>query len=118
MKIQLHPRHLHLSETIVSFASEKLSHLDDITASVISANVILTQHHAARPANRFTVKVRLAVPGRDVHAAESASDLYSAIDGVESKLARQLRKRKTRLKDFATRRVQRGRERMKLFGLE
>jgi putative sigma-54 modulation protein len=43
--------------------------------------------------------VHLAVPGPDIHAEESDADLYAAIDLVMDKLARQLRKRKTRLND-------------------
>jgi CheY-like chemotaxis protein len=41
--------------------------------------------------------VQLAVPGKDVFASDSDGDLYAAIDKVRAKLARRLRKRKTRL---------------------
>lgn len=118
MRIQFNPRHLQLTQPIASFASDKLSHLDALSETVISANVVLTHDQVAEPSKRFTVKVRLAVPGRDVHAAETARDIYSAIDGVEMKLARQLRKRKTRMKDRATRRLQRARERVKDLGAD
>jgi putative sigma-54 modulation protein len=53
----------------------------------------------AKPAERYSVKIHLAVPGPDIHAAESHADLYGALDLVVDKLARQLRKRKTRLND-------------------
>ena len=45
------------------------------------------------------IAVHLAVPGPDIHAEESHSVLYAALDLVTAKLARQLRKRKTRLTD-------------------
>jgi putative sigma-54 modulation protein len=54
---------------------------------------------AADPAARFTVSAHLAVSGPDLHAEESAADLYAALNAVKDKLARQLRKRKTRLTD-------------------
>ena len=66
-----------------------------------SRDIVLTQDGSVNPAKRFTVSVRLAVPGQDVQASQTGADLYAAIDRVQSKLARRLRKRKTR---FAVRR--------------
>jgi ribosome hibernation promoting factor len=117
MKIHLVPLRFQITEPIRNFACDKLSRLDEISGSISSAAVVLKQDHSAEPAKRFTAQVRLLVPGKSVHAAETASDLYSAIDGVENKLARQLRKRKTRMTDAVTRRLQRTRERVKLFGV-
>lgn len=97
MKIHLIPVHFQLTDAIASFASLKLAHLDVITDSICGAAVVLLQEPASEPSRRFTAKVHLAVPGRDLHAVETSSDMYAAIDGVRSKLARQLRKRKTRM---------------------
>jgi putative sigma-54 modulation protein len=117
MKIHMIPIRFELTEAIRAFAALKLSHLDVITDAVCGAAVVLSQEPCAQPGERFTAKVHLAVPGKDVHAEETSSDIYAAIDGVQSKLARQLRKRKTRLRDGATRRTQRARERLKFSGV-
>lgn len=117
MKIHLIPVHFDLTDAIASFTSLKINHLDVITDSICGAAVILAQEHSAEPAKRFTAKVHLAMPGKDLHAEESSSDIYAAIDGVQSKLARQLRKRKTRLTDGSVRRFQRSRERARYLGI-
>ena len=101
MKIHLVPHQLQLTETIQSFTEEKLAELEEIFPDVQSADIVLTRDGSVNPAKRFTVRVRLAVPGNDVRASETGADLYAAIDRVQSKLARRLRKRKTR---FAVRR--------------
>ena len=117
MHIHIIPLRFQLTDPIRSFASEKLAHLDAITDSISSAQVTLSRDNAAEPSRRFTAKVRLAVPGKDVHASESSEDLYSALDQVQSKLARQLRKRKTRLTDAVLRHGQRARKRADWNGL-
>lgn len=116
MNIHVIPRRLHLTDPLCDFAVEKLGHLESINDSIVEADVVLSREANSRPDARFKARVRLAVPGWTVHATESAGDLFSALDIVQSKLARQLRKRKTRLNQRATHRLQRRRERMKRSG--
>jgi putative sigma-54 modulation protein len=99
MQIHLSPRHLTLTAAIHGFVAEKIMRLEDIANQILAAHVVLLQDESAPPARRFCVKVHLALPGPDVHASDTEADLYAAIDKVSSKLARQLRKRKTRLTD-------------------
>jgi putative sigma-54 modulation protein len=99
MQIHLSPRHLRLTAAIHSHCAEKIAHLEDLAGEIVAAHIVLIHDEAAKPADRHTVKVHLAVPGPDIHAEESAEDLYAALDLVVDKLARQLRKRKTRMKD-------------------
>ena len=99
MQIHLSPRHLRLTAAIHMHTAEKISHLEELAGEIVAAHVVLIHDEAAKPADRFTVKVHLAVPGPDVHAQESAEELYAAIDMVVDTLARQLRKRKTRRTD-------------------
>jgi len=115
MKIHLVPHQLQLTETIQNFTEEKLAALEEISADVQSADIVLARDGGVNPARRFTVSVRVAVPGQDVHASETGPNLYAAIDRVRSKLARRLRKRKTR---FAVRRqkLQRTLERLRFSG--
>jgi putative sigma-54 modulation protein len=98
MQIHLSPRNVRLTAAIHQFVAEKVLQLEDL-AHILAAHVVLVHDEAAKPAARFAVKVHLAVSGPDIHAEQYAEDLYAALDLVADKLARQLRKRKTRLTD-------------------
>lgn len=99
MQIHLSPRHLRLTSAIHLHTVEKISHLEALAGEILAAHVVLIHDEVAKPADRYTVKVHIAVPGPDIYADESAQELYAAIDMVVDKLARQLRKRKTRRTD-------------------
>jgi putative sigma-54 modulation protein len=99
MQIHLSPRHLRLTAAIHQHTASKVLHLEELTDDIVAAHVVLIHDEAAKPSDRHTVKVHLAIPGPDIHAEESHFDLYAALDLVMDKLARQLRKRKTRLTD-------------------
>jgi putative sigma-54 modulation protein len=115
MNVHLVLRQLQLTEAIRAFTEEKLTALEHICPDMQSADVILAQNASVNPAKRFTITVRLAVPGKDIHASETAGDLYAAIDVVQNKLARRLRKRKTRF-ESARRKLQRMFERLRMSG--
>ena len=53
------------------------------------------------------------MPGKDIHAEDREGDLYAAIDLVVNKLARQLRKLKTRMVDGKKHKAQLAKERRK-----
>jgi putative sigma-54 modulation protein len=84
--------------------------LEDYT-EIIAAHLVLLHDEAAKPADRFVVKAHLAIRGPDVHAESRAETLHAALDLVGDKLARQLRKRKTKLTDKRRSKVQKERER-------
>jgi putative sigma-54 modulation protein len=104
MHIHLSPRHLVLTGAIHSFVAEKLSHLETITDEILAAHVVLL--HDESKTKKYAVKVHLGLPGPDIHAEDAEADLYAAIDKVTDKLARQLRKRKTRIKSAKKHRSQ------------
>jgi putative sigma-54 modulation protein len=110
MKIHLTPRHLRLTDAIEKQTVQKLAALTDINNRVVAAHVTIGQDPAANPESRFTVSARLSVAGPDLHAEVHSANLYAALDAVASKLARQLRKRKTRLTDHRRSRAQRAAE--------
>ena len=99
MQIHLSPRHVRLTAAIHQHTASKVLHLEDLAGDIVAAHVVLIHDKSADPADRHTVKVHLAIPGPDIHAQESHAELYGALDLVMDKLARQLRKRKTRLTD-------------------
>jgi len=94
--IHITAHHVHLSEFIHTFLQEKIGALARLSKDVLAIDVVLRR--TTDPGNeRFAASVRLALPGRDVHSRAVAQDLYVAIGLVATKLARHLRKRKTRL---------------------
>ena len=104
MHIHLSPRHLVLTGAIHSYVADKLSHLETITDEILAAHVVLL--HDEAKAKKYVVKVHLGMPGPDIHAEDKEADLYAAIDRVTDKLARQLRKRKTRIQSATKHRTQ------------
>jgi putative sigma-54 modulation protein len=74
---------------------EKIEHLDKY---VTNARVTLDHDNLKVPERQFTCSMRLSVPGPDLFAEDSESDLYAAIDLVTKKLEQQLRKRHSKHK--------------------
>lgn len=99
MQIHLSPRHLRLTAAIHQHAASRVEQLEEFVSGIVAAHVVLIHDETAKPDDRYSVKVHLALPGPDIHAEESHADLYAAMDLVMDKLGRQLRKRKTRLTD-------------------
>ena len=116
MQIHLSPRHVRLTAAIHTHAAEKIGHLEELCADIVAAHIVLLHDDTAKPASRYTVKVHLAVAGPDIHGEDSDADLYAAMDKVADKLARQLRKRKTRLKDKQRSKAQRATEKKRSQG--
>jgi putative sigma-54 modulation protein len=104
MHIHLTPQHMTLTAAIHSYVAEKLSHLENIASRILAAHVVLL--HDETKTRKHVVKVHLALPGPDIYAEDAEDDLYVAIDKVTDKLARQLRKRKTRITEHKKHRQQ------------
>jgi ribosomal subunit interface protein len=115
MKINIVPRQLDLTRSLENFTVEKFTVLESICGDVLSAEIVLTQDDSVNPEKCFRVGVRLAVPGLDVYASECGPDLHAAIDCVQSKLGRRLRKRKTRFEN-GRRELQRATEKLRNWG--
>lgn len=99
MQLHLNPRNVGITDALRDFVSEKLVRLNELAGDIVTAHVVFQHADTAAADRRFCVKVRLAVGGKDVFASDLDGDLYAAIDKVSAKLARRLRKRKTRLLD-------------------
>ena len=95
MQIHLSPRHVRLTGAIHGFVAEKIMRLEDITTEILAAHVVLLHDEQNDSGGIFRVKVHLAIRGPDIHGSDVDGDLFSVID----KIARQLRKRKTRQVD-------------------
>ncbi len=116
MQIHITPRHLRLTAAIHQAVAAQIFTLEDFGIEILGAHVVLLQDDAKKPADRFQVKAHLAVPGPDIFAEHRDEDLYIALEQLTSKLARQLRKRKTELQDKPRSKAQRAAQRSKADG--
>lgn len=95
LPVHLTAHHLRLSDALRQFVRKKITPVKRFAQDAISADIVLRRHGGAR--TRFSASARLALPGRDVHGHAVEADLYAAIAHLVARLARLLRKRKTRL---------------------
>lgn len=93
MKIDIRAIHFDLTDEIRDYAAEKIGKLDKYYKNIISAEIKMEEHEGVRAdQDRFSCKVRLAIPGKDISNEEKGRDLHEAIDLVELELQRQLKK--------------------------
>ena len=110
MQIHLSPRHITLTAAIHAHVAGKVEHLEEYTDQILAAHVVLLFDEHSSKKKDFQVKIHLAMPGKDLHAEDAEDDLYSAIDKTVHKLAQQLRKRKTKIKEKGKHKLQVARE--------
>lgn len=97
--IHITPHHLTLSPALTSRVLEKIGLLARIGRDTVKADVVLRLHHGRANGKSFSASARLALPGGDIHASATHANLYTAITKLEIRLARRLRKRKTRIEN-------------------
>ena len=98
MKLILSTHNLTLTKAIEDHLVAKIEKLDHLDTRVVDARVTLEHDHRKAPERQFCCSIRLAVPGPDLFAEDSESDLYAAIDLVSKKIEQQLRKRHSKRK--------------------
>lgn len=116
MQIHLSPRHLPLTAAIHQAVAAQIGQLEEFGFDIIAAHVVLLHANAAAPGDRYSVRVHLAVPGPDIFAEAASDDLYLALEQVTDKLGRQIRKRKTAIKDKPRKTTQRAVARQQITG--
>jgi putative sigma-54 modulation protein len=85
--------HVEVTPPLKAYVTEKLGRLsrsDHITRLNVTLNVEKLRHIA---------KANLHVKGSEIHASHEAADMYAAIDGLESKLSRQIKKHRENVTD-------------------
>lgn len=93
MNIQITGRHVEVTEAIKNYVDEKIGKVSQYFDSITSSKVILSVEKDTQIA-----EVIITVPGTEFVAKADDKDLYAAIDLVEDKIARQLRKHKNKLR--------------------
>lgn len=92
MKITITARKLNLKDSFKERVEKKLSKFNKFFGDDADANVTVTLEK-----NRQTVEVTIKYLGYIYRAEETAEDMEDALDVVVERLARQIRKNKTRL---------------------
>lgn len=93
MNLILNTHNLTLTKAIQDHVQSRISQLEHLDHFAIDARVII-EHDTSKATDRqFKCSMRLAMPGPDLFAEDSESDLYAAIDLVAKKIEQQIRKR-------------------------
>lgn len=97
MQIHISPRDIKLTPAIHAYVAQKIGGLEHLESTLIGAHVALWHDDTRALKHAFVVKAHLAVRGPDLHAEDHGHNLYQAIDLVATRLAEQLRHRKSKL---------------------
>ena len=98
MKLILSTHNVTLTKAIEDHIISRIEQLEHFDKFALDARVIL-EHDTSKPTDRqFKCSVRLNMPGPDLYAEDSETDLYAAIDLVAKKIEQQIRKRHSKYK--------------------
>jgi len=98
MKLILSTHNVTLTQAIEEHILSRIDKLEHLDRFAINARVTLEHDNTKAPEKQFSCSLRLAVPGPDLFAEDSESDLYAAIDLVAKKIEQQIRKRHSKFK--------------------
>ena len=98
MKFILSTHNVTYTQAIEEHILSRLDKLEHFDRWAINARVTLEHDNLKAIDKQFTCSMRLSVPGRDLFAVDSESDLYAAIDLVTKKIEQQIRKRQSKYK--------------------
>lgn len=98
MDVTVSGRKMPVSDNLRDYATEKIAgSVEQMDVGAISCDIVL--HREKNPANPNPAicEVTVMMPGHVARAEESEQDMFAAIDVTAAKIARQLRKFKTRV---------------------
>lgn len=99
MQIQITGRHLAVTDAMKDYVEEKISKLANHFDHILFAHVIMSVEK-----ERHIAEARIEVPGNDIIAQADGLNMYEAIDLLEDKLDRQVRKKKNLTKSHVVKR--------------
>lgn len=108
MTITVSGRKMPVTDALRQYAEEKVGNaIKAVDADAVSTEVVLyTEKNPANPLPAIC-EVTVRIKGHIVRVEESEEDMYAAIDVAAAKIARQIRKYKTRLVDKRVRATER-----------
>ena len=92
MQINIKGHHIELTEAMQDYVHQKFHKLERFFEHINNTHVILRVEKI-----RHTAEAILHVNQGEIHATSEEDNMYSAIDGLIDKLARQLSKHKEKL---------------------
>jgi len=92
MKLILSTHNVTLTQAIEEHILERLDKLEHLDRWAINARVILEHDNTKATSKQYSASFRLMVPGPDLFAEDTESDLYAAVDKVTKKIEQQIRK--------------------------
>lgn len=92
MNIIINCKHMDSTQNLKDYAEEKIGKFDKYLNNIIEANVTLSVEKY-----RHKAEVLLKLSGSLIQAESITDEMYSAIDEVVEKLARQIRKHKDKI---------------------
>ncbi len=98
MKLILSTHNVTLTKAIEDHILSRIEKLEHLDPQAIDARVFLEHDQTKVPERQFSCSMRISVPGPDLFAEDSESDLYPAIDLVTKKVEQQMRKRHNKMK--------------------
>lgn len=93
MNLILSPHNVTLTKAIEDHLLVRIDKLAHLQPYALNARVTLERDATKAPERQFSCSMRVSLPGPDIFAEDSESDLYAAIDLVVKKIEQQLRKR-------------------------
>ncbi|MCD6025753.1 MAG: raiA [Solimicrobium sp.] len=99
MNITISGHHIEVTPAIRAHVQSKLERIMRHFDQVIDITVTITVDKLKEKQKRHKVDINLHVPGKDIHAENTAEDLYAAIDLLMDKLDRQVIKHKDKIQD-------------------
>lgn len=100
MEITVAGRRMQVTEPLREYATEKLSNsLGVFSIDPIRAEVVLQVEKNRSNPNHQVAEITVFTKGHVIRAEEAETDMYAAIDLATDKVARQLRKYKTKVVD-------------------
>jgi putative sigma-54 modulation protein len=93
MQINITFRHVEPSDSLKNYVNEKLERLKKYFDRVVEGHVVLSQEKI-----RYTAEITLSTNGIRMNAKYECADFHSAIDNAISRMERQLKRHKEKIK--------------------
>lgn len=97
MIVKFYAKNIYLRERLKKYIEDKLNKLSryqSLDIRLAKVNLTMSQHH--RKGDVYTINVKLVHAQGNIQAEERADDMFAAVDVVQDKLERLIRKEKTK----------------------
>lgn len=96
MELKITARHTPLTDEIRNYAEKRLAKLDRRFRESLPVNVLIRKENTRREEDRFVAEVTVRLRKGVIRGEERGPTPYAAIDSVENKIDRRIRRYKTR----------------------